>query len=376
MKPLLRWSLLAALALALGGALILSSVEARARSRDTRPSAPLLHVQLAPVQAVTTSPKEEVTGTLEPSKRVQLGFEVTGRISRVDVKKGQSVHEGDLLAELAMDMVDAQLQQAEAGLEGALAQAENAKDIALRTEKLKAGGAVSEQQVKAVLTNARNAEAQVALARAQVAEMRAKRGRQVLRAPFSGVVVDAPDQPGVTVSTLVSNLFTLEQLDPLTLHLTVAETARAELAPGTRVRVSAVASKASTEEATVSVVIPSADGTTRRIPVELSVPNADGRFTAHTLVRAELSLGADQPASRLPATALASVGGDHVWLLGPDGATVRVPVQVIERGATEVVVRAERPLLQVVDAPAADLVEGAHVELPSSTPAGASARSN
>lgn len=376
MRPLLRWSLLAFLALALGGALILSSVEARARSKDATPPVSVVRVQLAASQPVTTSSQEEVTGTLEPSKRVQLGFEVTGRLSRVAVKKGQAVREGELLAELATDLVDAQLQQAEAGLEGALAQAENAKDVALRTEKLKAGGAVSEQQVKAVLTTARNAEAQVALAKAQVAEMRAKRVRQVLRAPFSGVVVDAPDQPGITVSTLVNNLFTLEQLDPLTLHLTVAETARPQLRPGTHVRVTAVGSAASTDEATVSVVIPSADGATRRIPVELSVPNTDGRFTAHTLVRAELRLGVEEPATRLPATALASVGGDHVFLVGPDGALLRVPVHVVERGPASVVVRAERPLVQVVDAPPADLVEGARVQLPSASAAGASARSN
>jgi membrane fusion protein, multidrug efflux system len=376
MKPTLRWSLLAAAALSLATLLILSSFEARARSKDGPPPAPLTRVQLAPAQSVTTSPKEEVTGTLEPSKRVQLGFEVTGRLSRVAVKKGQSVKEGDLLAELATDLVDAQLQQAEASLAGAVAQAENARDVAARTEKLKAGGAVSEQQAKTVLTNARNADAQVALARAQVAEMRAKRIRQVLRAPFSGVVVDAPDQPGITVSTLVNTLFTLEQLDPLTVHLTVTETARTELVPGTKVHLSAVGSGASTEQATVTVVIPSADSATRRIPVELSVPNPDGRFTAHTLVRAQLSVGADQPGTQLPATALASVGGDHVWLVGADGALVRVPVQVVDRGATLVVVRAERPLARVVDSPAVDLAEGARVHVSSAPLPGASARSN
>jgi membrane fusion protein, multidrug efflux system len=367
--------LLLACALTVAAALVLPSCEARARAQEAPAQAPAVRVQFASAQPVTTSPKEDVTGTLEPSKRVQLGFEVTGRLARVVVKKGQSVHEGDLLAELATDLVDAQLQQAEATLQGALAQADSARDIAQRTEKLKAGGAVSEQQGKTVVSNARNADAQVALARAMVAEMRAKRARQVLRAPFSGVVVDAPDQPGITVSTLVS-LFTLEQLDPLTLHLTVAETARGALAPGSKVRVSAVGSGARTEEATVSVVIPSADGATRRIPVELLVPNADGRFTAHTLVRAELGLGAAQAATELPATALASVGGDHVWVVGADGVVARVAVHVVERGAKSVVVLAETPLAQVVDSPAADLVEGARVLVQAANPSVGTARSN
>jgi membrane fusion protein (multidrug efflux system) len=374
-RPALRWGLLGGCALGFVLVLVLSSASARARNRAGPPPAPLLHVQLAATRAVVTSPKEAVTGTAEPSKRVQLGFEVTGRLFRVAVKKGQRVHEGDVLAELSTDLADAQLQQAEAALAGALSQSDNARDVASRTEKLRAGGAVSEQQVKTVTSSARNAEAQVALARAQVVEMRAKRTRQVLRAPFGGVVVDAPDQPGAIVSTLVINLFTLEQLDPLTVHLTVAETARTELAVGSKVRVSSVGSGATTDEATVAVVIPSADGA-RRIPVELSVPNADGRFTAHTLVRAELSLGVEAAATELPATALASVGGDHVWVVGADGLLSRLPVQVVERGPASVVVRAERPLLQVVDAPSVDLAEGMRVQLPLQAPPGASARSN
>jgi membrane fusion protein, multidrug efflux system len=364
------------LGLLLGGALVLPGCEARARNKEDGAQATLpLKVQLATALPVTTSPKEAVTGTVEPSKRVQLGFEVTGRLSRVLVKKGQAVHEGDVLGELATDLVDAQLQQAEASLQGALAQADSARDIAARSEKMRLGGAVSEQQLKTVASNARNADAQVALARAQVAEMRAKRSRQLLRAPFSGVVVDAPDQPGITVSTLVT-LFTLEQLDPLTLHLTVAETARSSLTPGSKVRVSAVGSGASTDAATVSVIIPSADGATRRIPVELLVPNADGRFTAHTLVRAELSLGKELPATQLPSTALASAGGDHVWAVGPDGVVARVPVQVIDRGPLSVVVRAERPLGQVVDSPAVDLAEGTRVQLPGADARSGSARSD
>ncbi len=372
MKPTLAW------ALGVGGTvgllvLVLVSLKIQHRREAPRP-APLAQVQLSLAQPVMVSPRDEVTGTLEPSKRVQLGFEVTGRLARVVAHKGQRVQEGDLLAELATDLVDAQLQQADAALQGAFSQAETARDVAQRTEKLKAGGAVSEQQGLAVTSNARNAEAQVALARAQVAELRARRARHSLRAPFAGVVVEAPDQPGAIVSSLTTPLFTLEQLDPLTLHLTVAETARAALAPGTRVHVSAVSSAASTDEATVWVILPSADGATRRVPVELQVPNTDSRFTAHTLVRAELSLGAAQVATQLPATALASAGGDHVFVVDADGIVARVPVQVLDRGPTSVVVRAERPLTQVVDSPSVDLVEGAHVQATSTPPVAGTTR--
>jgi len=111
----------------------------------------------------------------------------------------------------------------------------------------------------------------------------------------------------------------------------------------------------------VRAIIPSADATTRRIPVEIVVPNADGRFTAHTLARAVLPLGQPQPALEVPATALASSGGDHVFAVAESGEVKRVPVQVVDRGARHVVVKSAQPLARIVDYPAADLADGAQV---------------
>ena len=175
------------------------------------------------------------------------------------------------------------------------------------------------------------------------------------------MLIDAPDQVGATVSP-GKDLFTLEQLDPLVLRLTVPETARA-LRPGSKVHVEAVGGAASTDEAIIKSIIPSADPATRRIPVEVMVPNQDGRFTAHTMARAVLPLGEPQQAVAVPATALASVGGDHVFILGEDGQVRRVAVQVIERGPKEAVVKSAEPLARVVDYPAVDLAEGTKVSI-------------
>jgi multidrug efflux pump subunit AcrA (membrane-fusion protein) len=82
-KSTVRWSLAAATGVLLAGAVVLfTAPEARARSKEGTAAAPLPRVQLATTHAVTASAREQVTGTLEPSKRVQLGFEVTGRLAR------------------------------------------------------------------------------------------------------------------------------------------------------------------------------------------------------------------------------------------------------------------------------------------------------
>jgi multidrug efflux pump subunit AcrA (membrane-fusion protein) len=112
----------------------------------------------------------------------------------------------------------------------------------------------------------------------------------------------------------------------------------------------------------VRAVIPSADASTRRIPVEIVVPNKDSRFTAHTLGRAVLPLGTPENALTAPASALSSQGGDHVYALAA-GEVKRVPVQVIERGSSTVVFRASQPVEKVVDYPAPDLQDGAKVSI-------------
>ncbi|NBD10495.1 MULTISPECIES: efflux RND transporter periplasmic adaptor subunit [Corallococcus] len=325
------------------------------------PDKPVPAVKVVAARGVQASQSEEVTGTLYPAQGLQVGFEVGGRLETVRAQKGQTVKKGDVLAQLNAEIVDAQVAGAEAAVAAAEAAASMAKDAADRTEQLSAGGGVSEQQHKNAVAAAAQAQAQVLATKAQLAQVRASRRRHDLKAPFSGTLIEAPDQTGATVGP-GSPLFTLEQLDTLTFRTTVAESARALLKPGVKVRVAALGNGASTDEAVVRTILPSADPTTRRIPVELTVPNADGRFVAHTLARAVLKLGEARDAQLLPTTALSSSNGDHVLIVS-DGALQRVDVQVLERRDREVVVRAASALLQVVDFPTPSLSPGTRVSV-------------
>jgi RND family efflux transporter MFP subunit len=335
-----------------------------ARATPQASATPPAAVSLAPVQQVKSAPREEIVGSLEPQRQLKLAFEISGRLARIMVKKGAPVAEGQLIAQLDPEMADAQVAQAEAAVKAAEAQAAMAQDAAQRQKQLGANGAVSESQLTNATQSALAADAQLAAAKAQLAQARATRKRHDLRAPFAGVLIDAPDQVGATVQPMQPNtgLFTVEQLDTLLLKLTVNDSARALLKPGARVQVAAVGTDVHTGDAQVRVILPSADPQTRRVPVEIAVPNQDRRFTAHTLGRAILPLGESSDALALPASALASQGGDHVYVV-QNSEVRRIPVEVVDRGASQVVVRARVPLEKVVDYPAADLTEGAKVSV-------------
>jgi RND family efflux transporter MFP subunit len=318
-------------------------------------------VTLTKVSTVKSAPREEITGALQPAKALQLGFEVGGRLARILVRKGATVGEGQIIAQLDPELADAQVQQAEAAVKAAEAQSSMAADVANRNAELLKAGSVSDLQYKTSASSAAAAAAQLQAARAQLAQARAARRRHDLKAPFAGVLIDAPDQVGATVAPGAA-LFTLEQLDPLVLKLTVSDSAREVLKVGTKVHVESVGAGAVTEDAWVRTVIPSADPATRRIPVELVVPNKGARFTAHTLARAVLPMGDVEDALSVPASALSSEGGDHVYVVAGESVR-RIPVQVLERGAEKIVVKATQPMDQVVNYPAPDLVDGARVSV-------------
>lgn len=356
-----RKILVAALgACAIAAVLVVAAASARAKTAPPPAAAAAPSVSVASAKPVKSAPREELTGTLQPAKALQMGFEVGGRLARIAVRKGQWVGEGQVVASLDTELADAQVMQAEAAVKAAEAQASIATDTASRQLELQKSGSVSEFQQKSSSTTAAGAQAQLQAAKAALAQARAARRKHDLRAPFAGVLIDAPDQIGATVAPGTS-LFTLEQLDPLVLKVTVAEGARAAVKVGTKVHVEAVTGGSSRDDATVRSVIPSADPATRRIPVEIQVPNRDGRFTAHTLGRAVLPLGAAEDAVALPSSALSSQGGDHVFAVGSSSEVRRVKVEVLDRGAQQVVVRAPQPLTRVVDYPAADLQDGARV---------------
>lgn len=338
--------------LAVGGLLALSPALAAETSAGV-----LRYVQPKPV---TVTALDEVSGALFPAKLLPLGFEVGGRLALIKANKGDAVKTGQLLGMLDTEISDAQVAQAEAGLAAAEAGAEMAADVAQRNEKLQAEGSVSDVQSKGAQTSSKQAASQVAMAKAQLAQARAARKRHELKAPFAATIIDAPEQIGMTIGPGMPQ-FILQQLDPLILKTTIPESSRSQVKVGAKVKVTSVASGVSTDQATVKLVLPSADPATRRVPVEITVPNADGRFVANTLAKANLPMGGPQQALSIPSSALGSTGGEHVFTVTAQGTLKRVPVTVLTRNAKEVTLVSPESMTTVVDYPTSALVDGAKV---------------
>jgi RND family efflux transporter MFP subunit len=224
----------------------------------------------------------ELAGDLKPESAADLAFKIGGQLLSVKVERGQRVKKGQLMAALSDGEARAQLAQAEAAVAQARAQLALARDNEARAATLVAANAAPGSQAIAVKLQAETAEA--ALLQAQAARDLAATSLQnhQLKAPFDGSITRVPDGTGMIVGA-GTPLFRLEALDRLVLRASVAEADVERIRVGDDVTIEGNNGKKVL--GTVRLVLRSLDSS-RRAPIEVSVPNQDQGLIAGSYVRA------------------------------------------------------------------------------------------
>ncbi len=183
------------------------------------------------------------TGTLEPTNQVEVGSELSGIIRTVDVDYNDRVKMGQVLASLDTAKLHAQVVQAKAALDSAkarVAQTEatvtettNERDRLHRAQDLSNGKLSSQHDLDSAHAAWQRAKADLAAAKAAVAEsgaaLDAKEtdlAKSVIYSPINGIVLVRSVEPGQTVAASLQApvLFTLaEDLGQMELHVAVDE---------------------------------------------------------------------------------------------------------------------------------------------------------
>lgn len=310
---------------------------------------------------VRWAPRVTATGTLKGRQAAALAASVPGTLLQVRVRRGQEVAAGTLLASLDDAAAAAAVKQADAAVAAARAQRDLAEDAFARASRIREQDGVSEAQHVQARAQRDLAVAQVAAAGAQLDQARVLLAHHHVRAPFAGVVTQVPDGVGVAVSPGVP-LVTLVTTRPLVLETSLTQEEAAELRAGARVEV-VVSATGARAEGTVTAVVPAVEAATNRVPVEVTVPNRDGRLLPNAFARVELPRGAERDALRVPAAALVQrEGGYGVWAAGADGRATAVPVRLLAEEGDAAVVRPEAAAwpagVRVVEAPPLGIAEG------------------
>jgi RND family efflux transporter MFP subunit len=322
-------------------------------------------VRFADPEKVRYAPSVTVTGTLKARQSAPLAFAAGGPLTRIAVRRGQEVQAGQLLGALDDAIAIAQRKQADAAVAAAKVQLELAEDAHQRFQAIRAEEGISEAQAFQARSQRDLAASQLAAAEAQLAQAAGNLDHHYLRAPFAGVVTRIPDGVGITVGPGVP-LFALSSTRALFLDTSVPQDQAGELRTGSRIAVVVPATGARTDDAVLQVVVGAVDPATSRVPLEIAVPNGDGRFLANASARAELARGAERDGWRVPAAALLQQDGSFaVWITGSEGRARALAVRVLgEEEDAAVVVPADGrwpPGAKAILVPATGLTQGARV---------------
>ena len=183
------------------------------------------------------------TGTLEPTNQVDVGSELSGIISSVDVDFNDAVKVGEVLARLDTTRLDAQVLQSKAAVDATQARLVQAQATVTEAEaqlarlvhvrEISGGKVPSQQELDTASATALRARSEVASARASVAQAQATLDTQetdlaktAIRSPIDGIVLLRAAEPGQTVAASLQApvLFTLAQdLTRMELHVSVDE---------------------------------------------------------------------------------------------------------------------------------------------------------
>jgi RND family efflux transporter MFP subunit len=189
-RRLLTFVIVAAVLLSVAGAVLLAlgrhQRETSERAQLARAADAGPEVRVARVQAGSGEREVVLPADVRAFWQTTLYAKVTGYVQDLHVDKGDRVRKGDVVARISSPETDQQVRQARATFA-------NRRRIAWRVRSLGGSGAVSREELD-------QANADLAVAEAELRRVLALQEYEVLRAPFDGVVTARYVDPGALLS--------------------------------------------------------------------------------------------------------------------------------------------------------------------------------
>ncbi|MGN6108695.1 MAG: efflux RND transporter periplasmic adaptor subunit, partial [Kofleriaceae bacterium] len=178
-----------------------------------------------PLVAATEGPTPHelvLTGMVAADQRAEVTADTQGKVINVMVERGQRVKMGAPVVQLDVRSAALSAREAQANLASARAQRELAEEECKRTKQLLDKGAITRSEYDRQNAQCTSALQQVSAAEARTAMMTKSVADGMVRAPFDGVVAQKNVTPGEWVAPGRA-LFTLVDDDPLKIELSVPE---------------------------------------------------------------------------------------------------------------------------------------------------------
>ncbi|RCH53621.1 efflux transporter periplasmic adaptor subunit [Mucilaginibacter hurinus] len=277
-----------------------------------------VNVLIAKDTAINTT--IEVTGTISANEQVNLVSQASGNITNIYFKEGSRVSKGQLLVKVYNQDLQASLAQNEY-------QVALAKENEYRNRILFEKEAVSKQEFETSLAQLNSLKAQSAAIRAQIS-------RTEIRAPFSGTIGLRSISPGGYLSPSTP-IATLVNIDPAKLTFSVPEKYLSLVKVGNKIKFTTESSD-NIFTATVYAIEPSIDVSSRTITVRARAPNGEGKLTAGSFAKINLTLNQIPNTIMVPTQSVIPDIKDNYVFVSDSGMAMRRTVKTGMRTDKEI----------------------------------------
>lgn len=285
------------------------------------------------VSAITTTmaslPRTVVaSGTVTAWEEVPVGAETGGLTATVvHVDEGSYVRQGQPLVQMNDALLRAQLRQQQAAVQTAEANAARDDAALARAQELKDKGFLSQAAMDRALADQRASAANLAAARAGLAETQTRVNQAVIRAPVAGQIISRSVTRGQIIQP-GEELFRIVRDGRLELDAQVPETELAGLSAGQSATITSSQTAPST--GTVRIVTPEVNAQTRLGIARISLQPNSG-LKPGMFARAEIAAGNREAISVPNAAVLYRDNKAGVYVIGQNNTVSFKPVRVLMR---------------------------------------------
>ena len=272
---------------------VLSASSLPAQAADAPAPAPVLAT--APVQAAAASVSGGYDGVVEAVRQTVVAAQVAGAVTAIEVKAGDSVKAGQLLARIDARVAEQTASASDAQLLSAQALLDVARKDYARQQQLFQQKFISQAALDQAESQFKASQAQAAALRAQAGATRSQSGLHVVRAPYAGIVAEVPVALG-DMALPGKPLLTLYEPGALRATASVPQSAVSGSLQGAKVELPGLPAERRWIVPEQVQLLPTVDAGTHTVQLRLPLPNglagvAPGMFARVWLPAAPAAAG-------------------------------------------------------------------------------------
>jgi multidrug efflux system membrane fusion protein len=266
------------------------------------------HVQTTLARPGDAQRSLSLPGTLQGRQEAAIYARINGYLAHWNKDIGDHVKAGDVLALIDAPEAEQELQQARAAVLQVNARVTLGDASLVRAEDLRRNDALSQQDLDERRATRQQARADLAAGQANVRRLEQLLAYRRVVAPFDGVIV----RRNVDTGTLIGagnnganrELFYLAQTDQLRIDVAVPQTYANTVHVGQEVAVKLLERPGAPFKGTVARTSGAIDSATRTMPVQIALPNPDGKLLPGAYVEVALPLANAARALVVPVASL------------------------------------------------------------------------